>query len=473
MTTKRRLAAIVAALATSLGLLTAPASPVAAQEAPEQSILVFSKTAAFRHGSIEAGVQAIQDLGLANGVTVDATEDAADFTEENLDQYDAVVWLSTTGDVLDADQQAAFEAYVNGGGGYVGIHAASDTEYDWPWYADLVGAYFEGHPPGTPVGTVVTEDFAHPSTDHLDTRWTRDDEWYSFQDNPRNDVHVLQSLDESSYDAGNLAMGDHPISWCQTYDGGRAWYTGLGHTNASFAEPAFLDLIWGGIQYAAGIAAGDCGATDWNNYQKVTLDDNTSNPMALEVAPDGRVFYIDRSGPVRIIHPDGTITTAGVIDVTTVQEFGLIGLALDPDFETNNWIYLTYSPVTGGDRDVVSRFTMAGDTIDASSEVEIIEIPTQRAECCHAGGEIEFDSLGNLYIATGDNTNPFASDGYAPIDERAGRAAWDAQRSAANTNVLNGKILRITPQDDGSYTIPDGNLFDEALDTGDLTRPEI
>jgi hypothetical protein len=185
------------------------------------------------------------------------------------------------------------------------------------------------------------------------------------------------------------------------------------------------------------------------------------------------VFYIDRSGPVRIIHPDGTITTAGVIDVTTVQEFGLIGLALDPDFETNNWIYLTYSPVTGGDRDVVSRFTMAGDTIDSSSEVEIIEIPTQRAECCHAGGEIEFDSLGNLYIATGDNTNPFAYDGYAPIDERAGRAAWDAQRSAANTNVLNGKILRITPQDDGNYTIPDGNLFDEALDTGDLTRPEI
>ncbi|TDT18139.1 uncharacterized protein DUF1349 [Ilumatobacter fluminis] len=473
MNTRRRLVAMVAALATTLGLLVVPVTPAAAQEATDHSILVFSKTAAFRHGSIETGVQAIEDLGAANGVTVDATEDATAFTEENLSQYSAVIWMSTTGDVLNADQQAAFESYIQSGGGYVGIHAASDTEYSWPWYADLVGAYFAGHP-AVQEATVVTEDHVHPSTAHLDTEWARTDEWYNFDRNPRVDVHVLQSLDESTYNAGGSAMGiDHPITWCHDYDGGRSWFTGHGHTNATFAEPDFLDLLWGGIEYAAGIAAGDCGATDWDNFQKVTLDDNTSNPMTLEVAPDGRVFYIDRNGAVRIIHTDGSITQAGSVDVYTGQEFGLIGLALDPDFENNGFIYLTYSPDDGIPHDQVSRFTMVGDTFDTATEVVVLDIPTQRDQCCHAGGEIEFDSQGNLYIATGDNTNPFASSGYAPIDERDGRSAWDAQGTSANSNALMGKVLRITPQPDGSYTIPDGNLFDEALDTDDLTRPEI
>ena len=472
MTTRRRLVTFIATLAMTLGYLVLSPTPAAAQEA-DPSILVFSRTAGFRHSSIEAGITAIQNLAAGNGVTVDATEDPADFNEENLAQYSAVIWLSTTGDVLNAEQQAAFEQYIQSGGGYVGIHAASDTEYGWEWYGDLVGAYFEGHPPGTPQGTVITEDHAHPSTDHLDTRWTRNDEWYSFTTNPRNDVHVLQSLDESSYAVGNLAMGDHPISWCQSYDGGRAWYTGLGHTEASFAEAEFLTLIWGGIEYAAGITGGDCGATDWDNYQKVTLDDNTSNPMTLEVAPDGRVFYIDRSGFVQIIKTDGSIVRAATLDVTTVHEFGLTGLALDPNFDTNGWIYLTYSPSGSEARDVVSRFTVVGDALDLSSEIEVLEVTTQRDQCCHAGGELVFDTQGNLYLATGDNTNPFASDGFAPLDERDGRSAWDAQRSSANTNNLNGKIVRITPQPDGSYTIPDGNLFDEAADTDDLTRPEI
>ena len=473
MIARRRLVAFIAALAMTFGTFVVSSTSATADNHTDYSILVYSRTAGFRHSSIPAGIAALESLGATNNITVDATEDPTAFTPENLSQYAAVVFLSTTGDVLDATQQAAFEGYIQAGGGYAGIHSASDTEYSWPWYGELVGAYFEGHPPGTPTGTVVTEDHAHPSTDHLDTRWTRDDEWYSFQSNPRNDVHVLQSLDESSYAAGSLAMGDHPISWCHAYDGGRAWYTGLGHTEASFSEPAFLDLIWGGIEYAAGAAPGDCGATDWDNFQKVTLDDSTANPMTLEVAPDGRVFYVDRSGFVQIIRTDGSITRAATIDVSTVHEFGLTGMALDPDFDDNGWIYLTYSPAGSTPRDIVSRFTVTGDTLDMASEVEILSIDTQRAECCHAGGEIEFDTEGNLYIAVGDNTNPFASDGYAPIDERAGRSAWDAQRTSANSNALNGKILRITPQPDGTYTIPDGNLFDEALDTENLTRPEI
>ena len=434
------------------------------------SVLVFSKTAGFRHGSIEAGIAAIEQLGVEHEFDVTATEDETVFTQENLAQHDAVVWLSTTGDVLNAEQQAAFEDYIQAGGGYVGIHSASDTEYSWPWYGQLVGAYFNNHP-ANQNATVKVEDPAHISTAHLDPLWTRFDEWYNYQTNPRGDVHVLASLDESSYDPGSGAMGhDHPIAWCHDFDGGRSWYTGLGHTDESFAEPEFLQHILGGMEYAAGVTSADCGATQPGNFEKVTLDDTTSNPMELAVADDGRVFYIDRNGDVRLVRPDGSVTTVGSLDVYTGQEFGLIGIALDPDFATNGWIYLTYSPEGSEAVDRVSRFTLTGETLDMSSETVVIEYPTNRQECCHAGGALEFDGNSDLYITTGDNTNPFASSGYTPIDERDGRELWDAQRTAANSDSLRGKVLRITPQDGGGYAVPDGNMF--APGTPD-TRPEI
>ncbi len=200
---------------------------------PDFKVLVFSKTAGFRHGSIPAGIAAIQQLGAENNFSVDTTEDGASFTTENLAQYDVVVWMSTTGDVLSADQQAAFEDYIENGGGYAGVHAASDTEYDWPWYGELVGAYFAGHP-AEQNATVKVEDHAHPSTSHLGDTWTRYDEWYNFRSNPRGNVHVLASLDEKSYTGGTMGI-DHPTTWCQNYDGGRSWYTGGGHTDASYS----------------------------------------------------------------------------------------------------------------------------------------------------------------------------------------------------------------------------------------------
>ena len=457
------------------GGLVVPVSAGGAAAHPEGEVdtfsaLVFSRTAEFRHDSIEAGVAAIEQLGTDHGFTVDHTEDPTAFTAANLADYDVVVWLSTTGDVLNDAQQAAFEDYIQAGGGYAGIHAASDTEYDWPWYGDLVGAYFEGHPPGTPDATVVVEDLAHPSTHDLPARWDRTDEWYSFQDNPRGDVHVLASLDESTYSPGGTAMGeDHPIAWCQDYDGGRAWYTGGGHTAAAFAEPDFLNHVLEGIRTAAGVVPADCGATLDESFAKVTLDDDTQNPMDLAPAPDGRTFYIERDGRVQVVSASGGTTTAGQLAVTTVQEFGLLGIELDPDFAENGWIYLYYSPA-GSSSDRVSRFTVTGSTMDLASEQVLLEIPVQRAECCHAGGALQFDGQGNLYIATGDNTNPFASDGYSPIDERDGRAYWDAQRTSGNTNSLSGKVLRITPQDDGTYTVPEGNLFAPGTE---LTQPEI
>ncbi|GAA3415643.1 ThuA domain-containing protein [Streptosporangium vulgare] len=207
-------------------------------------VLVFSRTAGFRHDSIPAGVQAIRDLGF----TVSATEDPAAFTTANLARYKAVVFLNTTGDVLDAGQQAAFESYVRAGGGYAGIHAASDTEYDWPWYGNLVGAWFASHP-AVQQATVKVQDRAHPSTAHLGPTWSRTDEWYDFRTNARTGARVLATLDESTYSGGGMGA-DHPIAWCKAYDGGRSFYTGGGHTAAAFAEPAFRQHLLGGLNYA-------------------------------------------------------------------------------------------------------------------------------------------------------------------------------------------------------------------------------
>jgi cytochrome c len=223
--------------------------------APRPSTLVFSRTTGFRHESIPAGIEAVRRLGQDNGFAVDATEDPAAFTRENLSRYDVVAWLSTSGTVLDDTQRAAFEGYVRGGGGYVGVHGAADTEYDWPWYGGLVGAYFLEHPDPQPA-TVRVEDPKHPSTAHLGRTWPRFDEWYDYRSNPRgnsrtSEVSVLLTVDESTYTGGGMGQ-DHPIAWCRLYEGGRAFYTGLGHTAESFAEPAFLAHLLGGLRWAAG-----------------------------------------------------------------------------------------------------------------------------------------------------------------------------------------------------------------------------
>ncbi|MFF5171717.1 ThuA domain-containing protein [Micromonospora sp. NPDC000089] len=234
---------------------TVPASPAAAADAP-YDVLVFSKTAGFRHDSIAVGTQAIRDLGAANNFTVTATEDATAFTTANLARYEAVVFLNTTGDVLDPTQQTAFESYINGGGGFVGVHSAADTEYDWPFYGNLVGAWFASHP-AIQQANVTVEDRAHAATAHLPRTWTRTDEWYNYRTNARSTAHVLASLDESSYSGGGMGA-DHPHVWCKTVSGGRSFYTGGGHTQASYAEPAFRAHLLGGIRYAAGRTKADC-----------------------------------------------------------------------------------------------------------------------------------------------------------------------------------------------------------------------
>ncbi|MFB4285974.1 ThuA domain-containing protein, partial [Nonomuraea sp. MTCD27] len=278
---------------------------------PAYQVLVFSKTAGFRHDSIPAGLQAIRDLGAAGGFTVTATEDATAFTSANLAGYEAVVFLNTTGDVLDDTQQTAFQSYIDQGGGYVGVHAAADTEYDWPYYGELAGAYFKNHP-AIQQATVRNQDRAHPATAHLGPTWSRTDEWYNYRTNPRPAVRVLQTLDEASYSGGD--MGDHPITWCHPQGRGRAFYTGLGHTAESYTDPAFRTQLLGGIRYAAGTAKADCRPE--NGY--TTLYNGSTTGWS-------------QAGPGSFANTDATLTSQGGLGMFwyEAKEFGAYSLKLD------------------------------------------------------------------------------------------------------------------------------------------------
>ena len=233
-----------------------PPSATAGGAAPAGfRVLVFTRTAGFRHASITDGVAAIRRLGREHGFAVDDTPDPARIGP-GLAGYRAVVFLSTTGDLLDPGQQAALEQYLQGGGGWVGVHGAADAEYDWPWYGGLVGAWFRRHPAVQPA-TVRPAPGAAALAGTPPGRWERSDEWYDFRANPRRRVRVLATVDESTYAGGGMGT-DHPIAWCQEYDGGRAWYSAMGHTGESFREPRFLAHLLAGIRYAAGQTTARC-----------------------------------------------------------------------------------------------------------------------------------------------------------------------------------------------------------------------
>jgi len=440
------------------------------------SVLVFSKTESFRHASIPNGQKAIFELGQKYDFAVDTTEDASVFNEKSLSKYNVVIFLSTTGDILNDAQQLEFNRFIQAGGGFVGIHAAADTEYDWPWYGKLVGAYFNGHPndPNVRDAVIDNKNKTHNCCKHLPDRWECSDEWYNYKDiNPA--INVVLNLDEKTYEGGTNGE-NHPIAWYHEFDGGRSFYTGLGHTIEAFDDAFFREHLWGGIDYAAGEGKPvnynlSNVAPEENRFVKDVLDAGLQEPMELEMLPDGRLLFIERRGTVKLY--DTKVDSSVVINEFNVfhqLEDGLLGLTLDPDFKNNSWLYLFYSPAGPEHKQHVSRFEFKDNKIDESSEKVVLEISVQRDTCCHSAGSLEFGADGLLYISTGDNTNPHESDGYAPIDEQAGRSGFDAQKSSANPNDLRGKILRIKPQSDGSYEIPDGNLFAKDGSNG---RPEI
>lgn len=452
-------------------------------------LLVFSKTAAFHHESIPVGNDALLKLAAENGYDVDTTTDASWFNHDSLDRYAAVIFLHTTGDVLNHHQEVAFERYIQAGGGYVGIHAAADTEYDWGWYGRLVGGYFESHP-APQEATLHVVDVGHPATESLPASFSFHDEWYNFKKlSP--DINVLITIDEGTYEGGrNGAV--HPIAWYHDYDGGRAFYTGMGHTDEAFQDSLFLRHILGGIQYAAGDnrklnyrRAKSLPVPESQRFTKTQLQfGGLFEPTEMAILPNFDILVAQRRGELMRFSPEAqTLKQVGFLEVyhrTEVPnvnaEEGFMGLALDPDFEQNNYLYAFYSP-TDTSVNRLSRFVYANDTLDRSSEKIILQFYSQRDICCHTGGSIAFDSDGLLYLSTGDNTTPFdqpnqrfQNRGFAPLDGRPGWEQYDARRSSGNSNDLRGKILRIDVASDGDYRIPAGNLFAEGQEK---TRPEI
>jgi cytochrome c len=508
-----RIRAGVIALAAAMAVAAAP-QPASAQEEPRFDALVFSKTTGFRHTEgIDAGKVAIRELAAAHNFRVDETEDSSQFTEQNLAKYDVVVMLHPDGNnVLLDDQEIAFERYMQRGGGVVGIHAAANMNRDWPWWQDLLGGgLFANHPP-IQSATLRVEDPTHPATAHLPATFEWTDEWYNFTADPRDEnVHVLLSVDESTYTGGTHGEG-HPIAWCSNYDGGRAFYTAIGHSGFHYSDPLYRGHIRGAIEWAAGVTGAPATAKDKqpvcgparegipsdSSFDKVTLDAGTENPMELAVAPNLDVYYVELGGAVKVWNPDAQQTRViGTIPVHRGNENGLLGLALDPSFASNRHLYVFYSaPPQEGPTGVqhVSRFTLkANGDLDMASERVLLRIPHQRLICCHSAGSLAFGPDRQLYISTGDDTTPFETSSFAPIDddvlrnnvpgdpENDANKAYDARRTSGNTNDLRGKILRIVPKPNPTgppgpgrtYDIPAGNLFPPFASDPARTRPEI
>ncbi|MEL6925462.1 MAG: ThuA domain-containing protein [Bacteroidota bacterium] len=380
-----------------------------------KKVLVFSKTEGWRHASIEDGIAAIKKLGREHKFKVYATEDAEKINEEFLMDFDAVVFLNTTLDILDHVQQADFERFIQAGGGFVGIHGAADTEYDWPWYGRLVGGYFDGHPndPNVRKATIHPIDKEHACSQMIPENWERSDEWYNYKNlNPN--INVLLNLDEQSYEGGTNGE-QHPIAWYHEYDGGRAFYTGGGHTSESYEEPLFMEHLLAGIQYAVGTEEKNYALAKTkrvppaNRFVKNVLAQNLNEPMEFEIFDNGKVLIVERKGALQLFDPEyGYVDSIGAFDVYTGQEDGLLGIAKDPNYKDNNWVYFFYSPAGDIPKQHVSRFKFDGNRVNMDSEQLIIEIPVQRDECCHSGGSLEFGPDGNLFIGIGDDTNPFA-----------------------------------------------------------------
>ncbi|GAB1309328.1 hypothetical protein KH5_20110 [Urechidicola sp. KH5] len=455
------------------------------------TVLVFTKTAGFVHPSIPDGVKAIKKLGAENNFNVETTDNASKFTDDYLSQFSAVVFMSTTGDVLNSSQETAFERYIQAGGGYVGIHAAADTEYDWNWYGRLVGAYFLSHPHNQEADFHI-KDKSHGATNFFtENVWRRLDELYNYN-KIYDGINVLITIDESTYEGGE--NGDfHPMAWYHEYDGGRSFYTGLGHTKESFEEPLYLQHLLGGIQYAIGdnlkldySKATSKYAPDAERFSKKMLSRGQFfEPTEMTILPNLDVLIAQRRGEImHYSNNTGELRQVAKLDVyhkTSTPgvnaEEGLMGLQKDPNFEENNWVYLYYSPKGDDWVNRLSRFTFKNGVFDLDSEVNILDVHSQREICCHTGGSIAFGGDGLLYLSTGDNSTPFneegakyVNNGFAPLNDLPGSEQFDARRSSGNSNDLRGKILRIKINDDGSYDIPEGNLFPVETEN---TRPEI
>ncbi len=438
------------------------------------------------------------------------------------------------GPLWSATDRAAIRGFTNAGGGIIANHLATDIgagEVSWDWWDGMgdsaIGSTMPGHPAAPQTANVRVSDRNHVATKDLPMEFPIADEFYMFNRSVRGTHHVVATLDENTpgFVPGNLAMGqDHPVAWCRDYDGGRVFATSLGHYGNLYTPVAgqpsnLVKLLTGGVRWAAGLAGNDndCRATVWSNFRRTTLATDLNGPVSLDIASDGRVYWTEigapghtSSGRVRMYDPK-TQQTAVVATIPTradalgASEDGVLGMSLDPDFAQNRYVYVYYSPRGDGlnwpnagagmvlGHNVVSRFELNAAGTAVVDEQEIIRVPKVKVAPdgdggpqgattnwpAHTGGAgMDFDAQGNLYLGVGDDVNPYdANRNWTPIDQRY-EHRYDARNTAANTNDLRGKILRIKPRAnaDGvpgvgtTYDIPAGNMFPVGTEK---TKPEI
>ena len=295
-----------------------------------------------------------------NGFTVQSNGDPTQFTEENLARFRAVILLADSDDALNADQQAAFEAYYTNGGGVLAIHSAIETEPDWDFLTEVLGARSSGRT-ASQAGTIKVADRVHEASSELPEYWNRTESWYNFDVNVRGFSHVLATVTEDPFDAhppgavtgiaGGTMGFDHPIAWCKDFQGGRSFYTGVGSTPAAFSDPLYRAHLLGAIRWTSGVTDpvySDCGATVLANYEQTVLSapPNLSEPIGFDVLPDGRVIQTDRRGGVRLHDAEANTSprSSPSFPVYTTSEDGMYGPAVDNDFAENQWVYLYYCP---------------------------------------------------------------------------------------------------------------------------------
>lgn len=429
-----------------------------------------------------AAYSTLQSLAASHSFSVSLSQSSSDFNNTNLANYDIVIFLNRNGNGFSAAEKLALQQFIQSGKGFVGIHSAASPTSGWSWFDDLIGGYVSSTT-SSQQGIVKAVDAVHPASNMLPKRWSVTDAFYNLQNNPRGEAHILMTLDEHSV-TGSGNGADHPLAWVREYDSGKSFYTSLGGTTGIYSNTTFQNHLTGGIEWAAGAMAGDAGATIDTNFDVNTLIGPVDGCMGFDIAPDGRIFYILKKGEVWVWNPTSSTSTkaldytsaGGNHKVYTPYENGMIGIALDPQFPTRPYIYLHYTytgsnPWGGGvGQQRVVRLSVTGNTINASSEEVLLQYDHDRDAAIHSAGCLAFDGMGNLLIATGDNTSYGSgvnANTYAPIDERAGNHIYDAQRSSGNTNDLRGKILRITPSAviGGGYSTPSGNLFPSSWNT--------
>lgn len=349
------------------------------------------------------------DIAKEKNITIDSSYNLSKISEDSLANYSAVVFIGLQYDTLEFAQRIDLQRFVESGGGLLFAHHSADTILNWPWLDEINTARLQSN-----------------NSKNL----------FRAENYPV----ILAALGEKTGANETLNEAIGILDDARRPDYARAKTPRVPETNRFVVE---------------------------------VLDTYMYEPMEMVIFKDGRVLYVERRGDVKIYDPKAKKTKVIAnfdVSITGNYEDGILGVTLDPDFENNHWIYINYSPAGSVAKQNVSRFEMRGDTIIRSTEKIVLEIPTQRETCCHSGGHLTFGPGNNLYISTGDNTSSKESDGFTPIDERKGRAPFDAQKSSGNTHDLRGKILRIHPEPDGTYTVPDGNLFPK---DGSQGKPEI